>query len=213
MLSPEFRRCVKQKKCSRACRPNTRKRRGACLLALRATHTSKEALRVLPGSEPLSARETHRTSTSRVKGNAKIRLSMITCPVSIGPVSHRTCRSRAGLCLWSVFLCVIELFAVTRTLVTSTGFMQSHAYSQNVPACCVDTNKVISRSESSVSSIKKAQAVSKPSPVSRGTVDQGARGSLLLTHGCAMCTSSVTCPGKSMVGPLSLTSLMSSHDL
>ena len=85
-------------------RAGTCERRGASLWANRATHKAKDALRVLPGTEGSCLAE-RRMSASLVKGTAKIALSMLTCPGSIGSVSRRMCRSgKIELCMRSKFL-------------------------------------------------------------------------------------------------------------
>ena len=67
----------------------------ACLWAIRTTHKADEALRVLPGSEGHCQRGDARLPAEE-EGNAKIGLSMPTCPGSIGSASHRMfCNLRA----------------------------------------------------------------------------------------------------------------------
>ena len=87
--------------------PCARKRLGACLCAIRAAHTAKEALRARPwlrGSLPAG----RRTSPSRVKERGKGGLFLLTCSVSrLMLPSRKTVKP----CVRSVFLCVVELLA------------------------------------------------------------------------------------------------------
>ena len=61
-----------------------------------------------------------RTSARKVKGKAKTRLSMLTCPGSIVSVSHRMfCSKKKSSADLPYFFAWLKLLPVTRTLVTS----------------------------------------------------------------------------------------------
>ena len=78
---------------SGAYKPCAQKTRCLPLWAIAATLKAKEALPSAPWHRG-SFRAGRRTTTSRVKGKAKIGLSIVACPGSIGSVSHRMVADR-----------------------------------------------------------------------------------------------------------------------